>query len=58
MNGGYWNQLGTGIVNYFQLSGNVEYKWSIDYHYSSNTSQIIEHRVYGSFYHDFLPFIN
>ncbi|EGT33891.1 hypothetical protein CAEBREN_32194 [Caenorhabditis brenneri] len=52
----YWTRLGSGIINYFDMNGKVDYNWTIDYHYSAGRQQVIEHRVYGFYYHDFLPF--
>uniref|UniRef100_A0A1I7T7M3 PKD domain-containing protein n=1 Tax=Caenorhabditis tropicalis TaxID=1561998 RepID=A0A1I7T7M3_9PELO len=48
--------FGTGIADHVPLNGVVDYKWTIDYHYSSNEKQVIEVRLYSRYYHDFLPF--
>ncbi|EFP12109.1 hypothetical protein CRE_11574 [Caenorhabditis remanei] len=46
---------GTAQSDYFDVSGSLSYKWTIDYHYNTDAPQIIECRMYSRYYHDFLP---
>ncbi|EFO90041.1 hypothetical protein CRE_21487 [Caenorhabditis remanei] len=46
---------GTAQSGYVWLNGSLSYTWTIDYYYNSDEPQVIECRMYSTYYHDFLP---
>ncbi|KAF1759219.1 hypothetical protein GCK72_015680 [Caenorhabditis remanei] len=47
--------FGTAQSGYVWLNGDLSYTWTIDYHYNTDEPQIMECRMYSTYYHDFLP---